>query len=134
MNRGLTHAGRVLTLDRSSGPPCGCASKGGQLAQLGSALVAAKPLDWRASVDPERLRRLSALDKLEEEWSRRHEKDQDIVAAFDPTKWGPGSDYNLHHVIMDASGAALDEFDQMARKILRGEYPPGEPFRNDADE
>lgn len=65
---------------------------------------------------PERRRRLVALGDLHREWSAKHQ--QRTTAAFDASDRPDESDYNLHHVDVDASGAAEDEFHAQARRIM----------------
>ncbi|WP_091453193.1 hypothetical protein [Micromonospora inyonensis] len=65
-------------------------------------------------MDPERRRRLVALGDWHREWADK----QDTAAAFDPSGRPPGSDYNQHHVDVDATGPAQDEYHTKARKIM----------------
>ncbi|MEV6798532.1 hypothetical protein AB0M91_09310 [Micromonospora rifamycinica] len=67
-------------------------------------------------MDPERRRRLVALGDLQREWADKHQGA--AAAAFDPSGRPAGSDYNQHHVDVDAPAAAEDEFHTKARKIM----------------
>ncbi|MDG4832419.1 hypothetical protein O7627_24370 [Solwaraspora sp. WMMD1047] len=63
----------------------------------------------------DRVRRLTELGDWHREWTARHADD----AGFRPTEHPtPGSDYNVHHVDLDAPAAALDEFHERARRIM----------------
>jgi hypothetical protein len=66
------------------------------------------------TMNPERRRRLVALGKLHQEWSA--DTEGSAAAAFTPR--GPDSDYNQHHVDVDAPPAAEDEFHARARRIM----------------
>lgn len=67
-------------------------------------------------MDPERRRRLVALGQLHDQWSR--EQEAAAAAAFDSSARPAGSDYNQHHVDVDAAGAAEDAFHARARRIM----------------
>lgn len=64
---------------------------------------------------PERVRRLQELGDWHREWTARHASQ----AAFRPDEHPKqDSDYNLHHVDLDAPVEALDEFHARARQIM----------------
>lgn len=65
-------------------------------------------------MDPERRRRLLALSDWHREWSARNQAA--ASQAFQPR--AAASDYNVHHVDVDASGAAEDEFHARAMQIM----------------
>ncbi|MFG3709205.1 hypothetical protein ACGF7U_31365 [Micromonospora sp. NPDC047670] len=66
------------------------------------------------AMDPERRRRLVALGDLHREWADRHEKS----TPFDPDNRPQDSDYNQHHVDVDADAAATEEFVRRADRIM----------------
>lgn len=69
-------------------------------------------------MNEERRRRLIALGELHDRWVA-----DNLAAAsdrFDPSSRPEGSDYNQHHVDVDAPGEALDRFDEQAMRIVRG--------------
>jgi hypothetical protein len=74
------------------------------------------PRPARRPVRPstERVRRLAALGDWHAEWTARHAD----TAGFHPDEHPAGSDYNLHHVDLDAPVEALDEFHARARQLL----------------
>jgi len=64
-----------------------------------------------------RAERLKALAKVHDEWVGRNL--QSASAGFDSTGRVPESDYNLHHVDVDASGVAQDDFHQQASRLFQ---------------
>jgi hypothetical protein len=67
------------------------------------------------NMDPELRRRLVALGELQRQWSARHESQ----TPYAPGENRPaGSDYNQHHVDVDASAAAEDDFHREARRVM----------------
>lgn len=70
-------------------------------------------------MNAERRRRLVALGELHDRWAR-----DNLASAsgrFDPS-WRPeGSDYNQHHVDVDADGTAQDRFHEEAMRIVKGQ-------------
>ncbi|WP_307934443.1 hypothetical protein [Salinispora arenicola] len=62
-----------------------------------------------------RVRRLTELGQWHRNWVARHADNAGFHPDEHPT---PGSDYNLHHVDLDASLAAQDEFHARARQIM----------------
>lgn len=64
------------------------------------------------------VKRLNALADLHTKWVQGNAG----AAGFKPEEHPKmGSDYNIHHVDLDAQPAALDEFHQKASKIFAGE-------------
>lgn len=66
-----------------------------------------------------RAERLRALGELHDRWVA-----DNLAAAsecFAPQGRKAGSDYNQHHVDLDAPVEAQDEFDRQAMAILRGQ-------------
>jgi hypothetical protein len=62
-----------------------------------------------------RVRKLRALGDFHAEWTAQHADE----AGFHPTEHPkPGSDYNVHHVDLDAPAAAETEFHDRARQIM----------------
>ena len=68
--------------------------------------------------------RLRQVRELNDQWIAEHL--DAASAAFAPAGRKAGSDYNLHHVELDADGAAQDEFVTAALAILQGEGDAGE--------
>lgn len=68
--------------------------------------------------------RLRQVRELHDRWVLRNLAG--AASGFDPAAHPkPGSDYNQHHVDVDADGAAQDEFARAARRVL-GLPGPGE--------
>ncbi|MGC5664936.1 hypothetical protein ACN261_31600 [Micromonospora sp. WMMD723] len=65
-------------------------------------------------MDPERRRRLVALGDWHREWADRTE----TSTPFTPDDQPAGSDYNQHHVDVDATAAAQGEFVRRADRIM----------------
>jgi hypothetical protein len=65
----------------------------------------------------ERVDRLNALAKLHDEWVAANAE----AAGFDPEGRPKRSDYNIHHVDLDAPGPALDALQASAAEILTAE-------------
>src|SRR5688572_7073446 len=65
----------------------------------------------------ERRQKLIALGELHDRWVA--DNLASAGKAFDPSGRKDGSDYNQHHIDVDADGAAQDEFDRQALAILR---------------
>lgn len=63
-----------------------------------------------------RREKLSAINRMHTEWVRANLAEGS--KAFDPSGRKTGSDYNQHHVEIDAGGQAQDRFEQDARSIL----------------
>jgi hypothetical protein len=63
---------------------------------------------------PERVAKLAALGKLHDEFVAENA----AAAGFEPDGRKPGSDYNVHHVDLDADPAALDAFHAKASALL----------------
>lgn len=75
------------------------------------------PRPHRRPVRPsaDRVRRLRELGELHREWVATNADE----AGFRPDEHPiPGSDYNLHHVDLDAPLAAQDDFWRRARRIM----------------
>ncbi|WP_243707581.1 hypothetical protein [Micromonospora sp. KC606] len=62
-----------------------------------------------------RVRRLQELGELHREWVAETADAAGFRPEEHPT---PGSDYNLHHVDLDAPGPAQDEFHRRARQVM----------------
>lgn len=62
--------------------------------------------------------KLIAIGELHDQWVTKNL--ESAGAAFDSSGRKEGSDYNLHHVDLDADGKARDEFVAAAMKILNG--------------
>lgn len=76
-------------------------------------------MGWgETAVNAERRRRLIALGELHDRWVR--ENAASTSAHFDPSGRKTGSDYNQHHVDLDADGAAQDDFHEQAMRIIEG--------------
>lgn len=67
----------------------------------------------------ERRRKLIALGEFHDRWVDDNIADASV--RFDPSAHEEFRDYNLHHVDLDADGAAQDEFGRQAMAILRGD-------------
>lgn len=67
-------------------------------------------------MDPERRRRLVALGEWHRRWAAG--ADADATAEFRPEGRRDGSDYNEHHVDVDADPALEDVFHAGARHIM----------------
>jgi hypothetical protein len=66
-------------------------------------------------MSPERRRRLAALARVHHEWTMRHL----ASSAFHPDKHPkPGSDYNQHHLDIEATPEQLDELHSEARRVM----------------
>jgi hypothetical protein len=63
-------------------------------------------------MSPDRRRRLEELGRLHSEWVARH------VASTPFRPDGADSDYNVHHVDVEASADAEREFMRRAREIM----------------
>ncbi|MFI6162250.1 hypothetical protein ACIA59_20190 [Micromonospora haikouensis] len=66
------------------------------------------------NMDPERRRRLVALGDLHREWAEKH----DTSTPFDPDGRPQGSDYNQHHVDVEAAAADEADFVRRADRIM----------------
>lgn len=65
---------------------------------------------------PERARRLRELADWHNEWVAKWASRAGFHSEEHPK---PGSDYNLHHVLLDAPAEAREEFYQRADEIMR---------------
>lgn len=74
-----------------------------------------------------RLRKLMELAKWHDEWSAAHENDGDFRPEEHPRA---GSDYNVHHIDVDPSGAAEAEFMMKASKIMGLDPETGLPTKS----
>lgn len=61
------------------------------------------------------MRRLQALGEAHREWVAEN---ADTAGFYPEDHPIPGSDYNLHHVDLDAQTEAQDEFYHRARRIM----------------
>lgn len=72
-----------------------------------------------------RVAELNALADLHAEWTAEHAGG----AAFNPKGRKPGSDYNVHHVDLEADQAAMDDFYRRSVEIFAG--APGTDLPDD---
>jgi len=70
---------------------------------------------------PERIERLAALASLHDQWVA----DTAETAGFDPAGRPKKSDYNIHHVDLEATPEAGDDFTRKASKIFKEPGPRG---------
>jgi hypothetical protein len=81
------------------------------------------PFKW----DPERVRRMKEIERVNEEWEKRHE----AAAEFHPEDHPGNSGYAENYVFVEASGEALDELQDAVAKVMGRDFRPG---RQAADE
>lgn len=68
-------------------------------------------------MNPARAAKLRAIREAHDTWVGEHT--EAVGARFDPAAHPkPGSDYNQHHVDIDADGAQLDEFADAVTRAL----------------
>jgi hypothetical protein len=72
-----------------------------------------------AAMSPHRRQKLVALGELHNQWVTANL--ESAAKDFDPSGRKDGSDYNLHHVDLDADSEAQDRFFEEAMRIVNGE-------------
>lgn len=72
-----------------------------------------------------RSEKLRAVADAHASWVNRHLGP--VSSQFDPARFGQGSEYQLHHVDVDADGAAEDEFAAEVERLLSASPAKGAP-------